>query len=766
MRLAFLLQWLLYSIGVAWNSWQLEEPNMNVQALLEVSDETVLVGTDIGIYRIDRGKGRFVHLIENVIALGNSSRRPRLVYALSGGHRHSYLLRSEDAGLSWEQLPLEGWARCMLVDPDDPDVIYVGFLWEPTLLKSTDGGRSWRRCTNGIPQSSSDRHTTGIYQLAGSSRYLYAIFSADRNGLAVSRDGGGHWEIVGLPDEIKPEEVSLLVPDLNIPKIAYMRKGKRLYRTRDGGESWKYLYSFEGIIMDYQVHPLDPSRQYILRRIPPRFVYLCVSEDGGRRWQRGRRVLEGLYISVYDYDKVHVWPGMRSADSIYLTLRGYVARSDDRGTTWRLLYNRRLEIRPRAIGATADGLLLSGTDPISRESEVLFRYENEEEWRVIASPPFSFIRMLTGGRQPNLIYGLGTVNLYRSEDGGRSWVELPIGWRNLSLPHGYSSHKLVMVPGDPSHLLTVQRNGYAESRDRGSTWTFRPTPWQIYQLAVSSDLERLYALVGSGEEYLGQRQPDSWLFRSSDGGRSWEEIHFRERAYGIPEFIAVHPARPGYLYVNSTEGLFVSTNDGLSWRWIPEMGRLKIHRFLFHPILPDKLYILGEPRGWDGRGYIFTSDDAGRSWRDISAGVVSSRIGISEIWDMVIAPMSPYPLYLLTEQGSIWSYADVSAQIVREGVLERRFALPTYPNPVQTGTWIPYYLKEDGSVRLEIYDLKGRRVRTLHVGWQPAGIYLSPDRALYWDGRNERGERVASGVYFYILRAAQTSITRTLVLCR
>ena len=77
--------------------------------------------------------------------------------------------------------------------------------------------------------------------------------------------------------------------------------------------------------------------------------------------------------------------------------------------------------------------------------------------------------------------------------------------------------------------------------------------------------------------------------------------------------------------------------------------------------------------------------------------------------------------------------------------------LQNYPNPFNPETWIPYQLSEAGSVTFSIYGTSGRLIRTLSLGSQPAGFYRSRGRAAYWDGRNNQGERVSSGVYFYQL---------------
>ena len=92
--------------------------------------------------------------------------------------------------------------------------------------------------------------------------------------------------------------------------------------------------------------------------------------------------------------------------------------------------------------------------------------------------------------------------------------------------------------------------------------------------------------------------------------------------------------------------------------------------------------------------------------------------------------------------------------------------LPNYPNPFNPETWIPYRLAEDGFVTLTIYDQQGRVIRRLDLGHQTASIYERRSKAIYWDGRNEAGDRVASGIYFYTLTAGDYSATRKMVILK
>ena len=88
-----------------------------------------------------------------------------------------------------------------------------------------------------------------------------------------------------------------------------------------------------------------------------------------------------------------------------------------------------------------------------------------------------------------------------------------------------------------------------------------------------------------------------------------------------------------------------------------------------------------------------------------------------------------------------------------------------YPNPCNPVTWIPFQLGQDSDVSVRIHDVKGNIVRTLQLGRKKAGSYLTNNKAAYWDGRNENGETVANGVYFYSVKAGRyVSETRKMAL--
>ena len=97
---------------------------------------------------------------------------------------------------------------------------------------------------------------------------------------------------------------------------------------------------------------------------------------------------------------------------------------------------------------------------------------------------------------------------------------------------------------------------------------------------------------------------------------------------------------------------------------------------------------------------------------------------------------------------------------------EKTVLLANYPNPFNPETWIPYHLANPSDVRITIYDTRGSIIRHLKLGHQHPGYYATKNRAAYWDGRNEVGERVANGIYFYQLQADQVSFLRKMVILK
>jgi len=100
------------------------------------------------------------------------------------------------------------------------------------------------------------------------------------------------------------------------------------------------------------------------------------------------------------------------------------------------------------------------------------------------------------------------------------------------------------------------------------------------------------------------------------------------------------------------------------------------------------------------------------------------------------------------------------------GNIKRTSLMQNFPNPFNPETWIPYYLADAATVTVRIYNVKGELIQSIDVGKQAAGAYTNRQRAAYWDGKDNTGQSVASGVYFYQLLADDFSETRRMVVMK
>ena len=163
----------------------------------------------------------------------------------------------------------------------------------------------------------------------------------------------------------------------------------------------------------------------------------------------------------------------------------------------------------------------------------------------------------------------------------------------------------------------------------------------------------------------------------------------------------------------------------------------------------------------DGVGYQLTLVDDVRARQAATIGDI-----------LEISAQSPNPLvgvqpvrYIVTTEDVRRGWIQLEALVAYEVPVVTEL-LPNYPNPFNPETWIPFRLAEDASVTLTIYDEKGRVVRTFDVGHRRAAVYESRSQAIYWNGRNEFGESVSSGVYFYHLSAGDYSATRRMLILK
>ena len=232
------------------------------------------------------------------------------------------------------------------------------------------------------------------------------------------------------------------------------------------------------------------------------------------------------------------------------------------------------------------------------------------------------------------------------------------------------------------------------------------------------------------------------VIRIRRANRNGKNVEVVREISGVPRGLAVDAAK-GNLYLANTRG--VRGN----------IQRLKVDGSLFHW---NYIHIAkaDSPQGvvldtaggkvyWTEAGGIRRADLNGKNRQDVATGI-GSPAGIA----LRVAPVSTA------------AAAPAAAAIVPNATA----LLTNYPNPFNPETWIPYQLQKAADVNIAIYDQRGVLVRQLSLGHQVAGHYVSRSRAAFWDGRNQVGEPVASGLYFYTLTAGDFSATRKMLIVK
>ncbi|MCK4537799.1 MAG: T9SS type A sorting domain-containing protein [Candidatus Krumholzibacteria bacterium] len=162
----------------------------------------------------------------------------------------------------------------------------------------------------------------------------------------------------------------------------------------------------------------------------------------------------------------------------------------------------------------------------------------------------------------------------------------------------------------------------------------------------------------------------------------------------------------------------------------------------------------------EGEGkFVVTRSSEGSDFIKVDVEIVETSERAYCFFDSGVEPGKDYSyrVRLVTETGS---YLLFETEPIRTPAIKLTL-YQNCPNPFNPSTEVRYYLPTAGKVTLDIFDVAGRRIKTLVNGTQPAGKY-----SVDWTGRDNNGSRVASGVYFYRLRTGKEMLTRKMVLMR
>lgn len=583
---------------------------------------------------------------------------PHVVWVGTGenvGGRHvgfgDGIYKSENGGATWVNMGLKTSEHIskIIIHPDNSDIIFVaaqGPLWkkggERGFYKSSDGGKTWKKTLG-------DEEYTGVTDI--------------------------------LIDPRNPERLYAATWQRHRNVAAYMGGGPNtaIYRSEDGGESWKKLTN--GLPtgrmgkIGLAISAQKPDVVYAAIELERRSGGMYRSENRGESWIMMSDVVSGGTGPHY-YQELYASP--HAFDRIYL-MDVRIRISDDGGKTFRNMNEqaKHSDNHAMAFRLNDPDYLLVGTDGGIYES-----FDLAENWRYIENLPITqFYKVALDDASPFYnVYG-GTQD--NNTQGGPSRTDNRHGIMNSdwNVILGGDGHQPATEPGNPAIVYAQSQQGYLSRIDRttGEDVSVRPQPgendpperwnWDSPILVSPHSPARLY--FASQRVWRSDDRGDSWKPISKDLTKNQERIGLpimgKQQSwdahwdlYAMSNFnsitsLAESPVKEGLIYAGTDDGLVqVSDDGGENWRKI-EVGSLPgvpatafvndIKADLFDE---NTVYIaLDNHKFGDFKPYLFKSTNRGNDWKSITGNLPEKTL----VWRIVQDHVKPELLFAATEFG-------------------------------------------------------------------------------------------------------------------
>lgn len=691
-----------------------------------------------------------------------------IVWVAAIGHLWGYsgdrgLFKTTDGGRTWTKLagglPNDGrtGATDLVIDPTNPDVLYAAFYhrirrpWtfhsggpNGGIFKSTNGGRSWTKLTNGLPPGETGRIGLAIYRQ--NPQILMAIVEAERtNDLA--------------------------------------RPGSGIYRSENGGQTWSYVNTFNNRPFYYsqiRINPLDDQRVYVLT------TNFMVSEDGGTTLRNGSPDQEihgdfhamwldpadsnryyigadkgvsithdhGQAFTLFDNfaisqfyaigvdmrDPYYVYGGLQDNGTFALPSFTRDARGILNDDTWKLHWGdgMYIQIDPtdwRKVYTEAEGGSFRRYDALTYESEnARPNPENIVNFADVMGPGVTDMSrfrfnwtspLVMSPHDPQTLFLAGN-HLFKTTDGGRSWWIIspdlstndPVKTnresggitRDVTGAETHSSITTVsQSPIDADIIWAGTDDGNVQvTRDGGRTWTnVRATVRGVPEGIWVSRLEASHHDPAVAYLSFDPHRSDvftPFIFRTADYGRTWTSI-----VAGIPDGQTVHvvredPVNPNLLFAGTEFAVFASLDAGRRWtRFMNRMPTVATHDLVIHPRDMDLV------AGTHGRG-IWIADDI-TPLQELTPQVLAAPAHLFEQRQATLWENNSRG----GQRGHFWFGGENPPSVTATGLLPR--------GGIANNALITYYLRQPPAAdpTLEIADMSGEHRMTVTLP-KSAGI--------------------------------------------
>ncbi len=664
--------------------------------------------------------------------------------ALWGDSEERGIYNSKDGGKTWNKIHyIDNKTGCsdLVIDPTNPNVMYASF-WEfrrtgwsfnsggnfSSLLKTTDGGKTWNKIHNGFPAGQLGRIAIAV--APSNPNILFSVIECEKDsekGLYKSEDGGKSWKHLNSDFAlvVRPFYFSRITIDPKNPDIVY-KGGLNGSISRDGGKTFRNLGAMHSDIHDILVDPIDTNRIY-------------VATDGGmyRSWNNGSTldIVKNLPISQYYHitldneEPYNIYGGLQDNGSWYGPSKsdgGIEARdwnSVGYGDGFRVLkHPTKKIIYSEMQGAeniwryNLETKELKTIQPLQEKGVVKLRFN----WNT---------PIVTGLHNPDRIYA-GSQFVHVSDDMGASW--------KIISPDLTTNDKLKMNQensgglskdnsGAENHctLFTIAESPLSKdiiwagaddgnvqiTQDGGKTWknvtaniVGLPKNTWCYHIEASNFAKGSAYAVFEGHT---KNDMNTYVYKTTDFGTTWTSIVTKD-IDGFARCIQEDYVNENLLFLGTEKGLYITVDGGKNWsKFENNMPAVAVMHLDLHKKTNDLVMAT------HGRGVIILDDVS--ILRQVTNEIIAS--------DVYFFKTKPF---VKVENSS---FGGTASELEFVG-----------PNP-STSAQIVYYLKKRntfGKIEMEIQDMNGNKIVNLPVSNQK-GINI-----VSWDF-NEKGPKVATG---------------------